>query len=55
MNGQYTNDGGTHQSAFREGVLKGVNEFAKQSFAGEDVRDGIVGRRGGEAAGPGLR
>jgi len=43
VNGQYTNDGGTHQSAFREGVLKGVNEFAKKTFAGEDVRDGIVG------------
>jgi len=43
VNGQYTNDGGTHQSAFREGVLKGVNDFAKQSFSGEDVRDGIVG------------
>ena len=43
VNGQYTNDGGTHQSAFREGVLKGVNDFAKKSFAGEDVRDGIVG------------
>jgi topoisomerase-4 subunit B len=43
VNGQYTNDGGTHQAAFREGILKGVNEFAKKSFAGEDVRDGIVG------------
>ena len=43
VNGQYTNDGGTHQSAFREGVLKGVNEFAKKNFAGEDVRDGLVG------------
>ena len=43
VNGQYTNDGGTHLSAFREGLLKGVNEFARQSFAGEDVRDGIVG------------
>jgi len=43
VNGQFTNDGGTHQSAFREGVLKGINEFAKKSFAGEDVRDGIVG------------
>jgi len=42
VNGQYTNDGGTHQSAFREGFLKGVNEFAGQGFAGEDVRDGIV-------------
>ena len=43
VNGHYTNDGGTHQSAFREGLLKGVNEFAKKSFAGEDVRDGIIG------------
>ena len=43
VNGQYTNDGGTHQSAFREGVLKGVNEFAKKNFAGEDVRDGLIG------------
>jgi topoisomerase-4 subunit B len=43
VNGQYTNDGGTHQSAFREGVLKGINEFAKNGFAGEDVRDGLIG------------
>jgi DNA gyrase/topoisomerase IV subunit B len=43
VNGQYTADGGTHQSAFREGLLKGVNEFAKKSFAGEDVRDGLIG------------
>jgi topoisomerase IV subunit B len=43
VNGQYTNDGGTHQSAFREGILKGVNEFFKKSFSGDDVRDGIVG------------
>ena len=43
VNGQYTNDGGTHQSAFREGLLKGVNEFAKASFSGEDVRDGLIG------------
>ena len=43
VNGQYTTDGGTHLSAFREGVLKGVNEFAKKNFAGEDVREGILG------------
>ena len=43
VNGQYTNDGGTHQSAFREGVLKGVNEFARKSFNGDDVRNGIFG------------
>ena len=43
VNGQYTNDGGTHQSAFREGVLKGINAFAGKSFAGEDVREGMLG------------
>lgn len=43
VNGQYTNDGGTHQSAFREGVLKGVNEFARKNFDGDDVRNGIFG------------
>jgi topoisomerase-4 subunit B len=43
VNGQYTNDGGTHQSAFREGILKGINEYAKNGFAGEDVRDGLIG------------
>ncbi|MEW5818121.1 MAG: ATP-binding protein, partial [Spirochaetota bacterium] len=25
VNGQFTSDGGTHQSAFKEGILKGVN------------------------------
>lgn len=43
VNGQFTSDGGTHQSAFREGILKGVNEFYKKSYAGEDVREGITG------------
>ncbi len=43
VNGQHTADGGTHQSAFREGILKGINEFAKKSYAGPDVRDGLVG------------
>lgn len=43
VNGQYTNDGGTHLSSFREAVLKAVNEFSKKSFVGVDVRDGMVG------------
>ncbi len=43
VNGTYTSEGGTHLSAFREGILKGVNEFSKKSFVGQDVRDGIVG------------
>ncbi|MFP4013600.1 MAG: DNA topoisomerase IV subunit B [Chitinispirillaceae bacterium] len=43
VNGQHTSDGGTHLSAFREGVLKGVNEFFKKNYSGVDVRDGIAG------------
>ncbi|MBJ7449612.1 MAG: type IIA DNA topoisomerase subunit B [Parachlamydiales bacterium] len=43
VNGQYTADGGTHLSAFREGILKGVNEFAKKNFQGVDLREGVVG------------
>ncbi|MGV3523002.1 MAG: DNA topoisomerase IV subunit B [Candidatus Sericytochromatia bacterium] len=43
VNGQYTSDGGTHQSAFKEGILKGVNDFAKKSFQGADVREGLTG------------
>jgi len=43
VNGQYTSDGGTHLSAFREGLLKGVNEYAKKNFQGVDVREGVFG------------
>jgi DNA gyrase subunit B/topoisomerase-4 subunit B len=43
VNGQYTTDGGTHLSAFREGLLKAVNEFARAKFEGDDVRECMVG------------
>lgn len=43
VNGTYTSEGGTHLSAFREGILKGVNEFSGKKFNSKDVRDGIVG------------
>src|SRR6058998_3334884 len=43
VNGQYTADGGTHLSAFREGLLKAVNEYAKGKFDGDDVREAMVG------------
>jgi topoisomerase IV subunit B len=43
VNGQYTSNGGTHLSAFREGILKGVNEFYKKSYSGVDIREGVVG------------
>jgi len=43
VNGQLTANGGTHLSSFREGILKGVNEFAKKNYSGLDVREGFVG------------
>lgn len=43
VNGQHTNEGGTHQAAFREALLKGINEYADKNFNGSDVREGIVG------------
>lgn len=43
VNGTYTNEGGTHLSAYREGILKGFNEFTGKKFNGNDVREGIVG------------
>ena len=43
VNGQFTSDGGTHLSAFREGLLKAVNEFSKKGYDGDDVRECMVG------------
>lgn len=42
VNGQYTSDGGTHLTAFKEGFIKGVNDFFQASFKSEDVRDGMT-------------
>ncbi len=43
VNGQYTSDGGTHLSAFREGLLKAVNEYCNGKYEGDDVREAMVG------------
>lgn len=44
VNGQFTNDGGVHLSAFKEGLLKAINEFTRgKKFEGDDVREGIIG------------
>ena len=43
VNGQFTSDGGTHLSAYREGLLKGVNDFFKKNYSGTDVREGMAG------------
>lgn len=42
VNGQYTSDGGTHLSAFKEGLLKGINEYFRKSYKSEDVREGTI-------------
>jgi len=42
VNGQYTTQGGTHQGAFREAVVKTIREFFKKDFDPTDVRKSIV-------------
>ena len=42
VNGQHTTQGGTHQAAFREAVVKTAREFYNKSFEAADVRQGIV-------------
>jgi len=43
VNGQHTTQGGTHQAAFREAVVKTVREFYKKDFEASDVRASIIG------------
>lgn len=42
VNGQHTTQGGTHQAAFREAVVKTIREFYKKEFDASDVRASIV-------------
>ncbi len=42
VNGQHTTQGGTHQAAFREAVVKTVREFYKKDFDASDVRASII-------------
>lgn len=42
VNGQYTSDGGTHLTAFKEGFLKGIQEFYRKPYKSEDVREGMI-------------
>ncbi|MGB0885779.1 MAG: DNA topoisomerase IV subunit B [Chitinophagales bacterium] len=42
VNGQYTVQGGTHQQAFREALVKTVREFYNKNFDPQDVRASIV-------------
>jgi len=43
VNGKYTDKGGKHLSAFREGVLKAVNDFSSKKYHSADVCQGFVG------------
>lgn len=42
VNGQSTDDGGTHVTAFLSGFTKGVNSFFKKEYDEKDVTAGIV-------------
>jgi len=42
VNGQHTTQGGTHQNAFREAIVKTIREFFGKSFEASDVRKSIV-------------
>ncbi|MDR1586746.1 MAG: type IIA DNA topoisomerase subunit B [Treponema sp.] len=42
VNGQFTSDGGTHLSAFKEGLLKGIQTYFKKDYRSEDVREGCI-------------
>jgi topoisomerase-4 subunit B len=43
VNGQHTTQGGTHQAAFREAIVKTIREFYKKDFEASDIRTSIVG------------
>lgn len=42
VNGQFTTQGGTHQVAFREAVVKVIRDFFKKDFNPQDVRSSII-------------
>ncbi len=42
VNGQHTTQGGTHQVAFREAIVKTVREFFGKNFEASDIRKSIV-------------
>ncbi|MEM1003558.1 MAG: ATP-binding protein, partial [Bacteroidota bacterium] len=42
VNGQNTTQGGTHQAAFREGMVKTIREFFGKNYDASDIRKSIV-------------
>ena len=42
VNGQHTTQGGTHQAAFRESLVKTIREFYGKNFEASDIRKSII-------------
>ena len=42
VNGQHTTQGGTHQAAFKEAIVKTIREFYNKDFDTNDIRQSIV-------------
>ncbi|MCV6628994.1 MAG: type IIA DNA topoisomerase subunit B [Flavobacteriaceae bacterium] len=42
VNGQHTTQGGTHQAAFREALVKTIREFYGKSYDASDIRKSII-------------
>ncbi|MEN6619500.1 MAG: DNA topoisomerase IV subunit B [Rikenellaceae bacterium] len=42
VNGQYTTQGGTHLSAFREAIAKTIKDFYKRDFDPSDIRQSMI-------------
>lgn len=42
VNGQHTTQGGTHQAALREALVKTLREFYNKNFDASDIRDSVV-------------
>ncbi len=42
VNGQHTTQGGTHQAAFREAVVKTIRDFYGKNFEASDIRKSII-------------
>lgn len=42
VNGQHTTMGGTHQQAFKEGLVKTLREFYKKDYDAADIRSGLI-------------
>ncbi len=42
VNGQHTTQGGTHQSAFREALVKTIREFFGKNYDASDIRKSVI-------------